>query len=128
VIRSETRLYPRRPARKRPAVSRFGVAWASMTLTEHPGDPGLPWARPLHGSLDRLLVRSDRLRSNPLGDPETRPLYVYCPPGVRERDTSVPSVYWLQGFLGQVDMLSARLAFEPTFIERLDELFARGGG
>jgi S-formylglutathione hydrolase FrmB len=101
-----------------------------MALTEHAGDPGPPWSRPLAGSLDRLVVRSELLHGNPLGDPDVRPLYVYRSPGVTadgDRDgNAVPSVYWLQGFLGQVDTLTARASMEPTFVERLDEMFARG--
>jgi hypothetical protein len=101
-----------------------------MALTEREGDPGAPWARSLRGSLDRLLVQSELLRGNPLGDPDTRPLYVYRAPGVTADGgpdgRAVPSVYWLQGFIGQVDMLTSRSGLEPTFVERLDEMFARG--
>jgi hypothetical protein len=38
------------------------------------------WDRPLAGSLDLLVVRSEVLAGNPLGDPALRPLYVYRPP------------------------------------------------
>ncbi|HEX5193302.1 MAG TPA: alpha/beta hydrolase-fold protein [Solirubrobacteraceae bacterium] len=101
-----------------------------MTLSERDVDPGPPWTRPLAGSLDRLVVRSELLSDNPLGDPDTRPLYVYRAPGVAADGglggDGVPSVYWLQGFMGQVDMLTARSGMEPTFVERLDEMFAAG--
>ena len=43
---------------------------------------GRPWSRPLSGTLDRLVVESDLLADNPLGDPARRPLYVLRPPGV----------------------------------------------
>src|ERR1700722_20201978 len=96
-----------------------------MTMVKRDGVPGRPWDRPLTGTLDRLLVQSELLRDNPLGDPDTRPLYVYCSPGV-DGGHPVSVVYWLQGFLGQVDMHTSRSALEPTFVERLDEMFARG--
>jgi hypothetical protein len=98
-----------------------------MTLAEVEGSPGPPWERPLRGSLDRLVVRSELLEGNPLGDPARRPLYVYRPPGVeRGGDGELPAVYVLQGFTGQLDAWLARSAFEPNFIERLDELFCSG--
>ena len=52
-----------------------------MALREAEGSPGVPWERPLAGTLDRLVVESELLADNPLGDPRQRPLYVYRPPG-----------------------------------------------
>ena len=75
------------------------------------------------GSLDRLVVESEVLADNPLGDPNRRPLYVYRPPGL---GSGVPSIYVIQGYSGQVDMWLGRQAFEPTFVERLDAMFAAG--
>jgi hypothetical protein len=96
-----------------------------MGLTEVEGLPGPPWERPLAGTLDRLVVQSEVLVGNPLGDPTRRPLYVYRPPEVRAGDAGeLPSVYVLQGWGGQVDTWLARKSFEPTFIERLDDVFA----
>ncbi|MGB9182464.1 MAG: alpha/beta hydrolase-fold protein [Solirubrobacteraceae bacterium] len=96
-----------------------------MGLTELEGLPGPPWERPLAGALDRLVVQSDVLAGNPLGDPTRRPLYVYRPPEVRAGEAgALPSVYVLQGWGGQVDTWLGRKSFEPTFIERLDDLFA----
>jgi hypothetical protein len=97
-------------------------------MREVEGPAGAPWERPLHGSLDRLVVESDVLASNPLGDPARRPLYVYRPPGVElDHPRPLPSVYVIQGYTGQLDMWLSRQAFEPTMIERLDALFAAGG-
>ena len=95
-----------------------------MALREASGSAGPPWERPLRGTLDRLVVESERLAGNPLGDPATRPLWVYSAPGVG--DAPVPSVYVIQGFLGQVDMWATRAPFEPTMLERVDEMFAAG--
>jgi hypothetical protein len=81
----------------------------------------------MHGTLDRLVVESDLLARNPLGDPARRPLFVYRPPGVElDHPRPLPSVYVIQGYTGQLDMWLARVAFEPTMIERLDAMFAAG--
>ena len=95
-----------------------------MTLRETSGSAGAPWERPLRGTLDRLVVESERLAGNPLGDPATRPLWVYSAPGVG--DEPVPTVYVIQGFLGQVDSWANRFPFELTMLERVDEMFATG--
>jgi S-formylglutathione hydrolase FrmB len=98
-----------------------------MSLREVDGGPGAPWERPMHGSLDRLVVESDALADNPLGDPARRPLYVYRPPGVeRDHPRPLPSVYVIQGYTGQLDMWFARNPFQPTVIEAFDALFASG--
>ena len=89
------------------------------------GAVGAPWARPLAGVLDELVVESDALADNPLGDPARRPLYVYRPPGVDlDHPKGLPSVYVIQGFTGQIDMWTARAALEPNMIERIDAMFA----
>ncbi len=93
-----------------------------MALTEVDGPPGPPWERPLAGRFERLVVESEVLKDNPLGDPALRPLYVYSAPGA----SSAPAVYMLQGWGGQLDAWLARKSFEPTVVERLDERFARG--
>ena len=86
---------------------------------------GAPWSRPLAGSLDRLVVESDILADNPLGDPARRPLLVMRPPGVElDHPRPLPTIYVIQGYTGQLDMWTNRTFFEPTFIERVDELLA----
>src|SRR3954453_13230515 len=94
-----------------------------MALREVDGPAGAPWERPLAGALDRLVVESELLAGNPLGDPARRPLYVYRPPGLGQT-ARVPSVYVIQGYTGQLDMWLNRTMFEPTMIERLDVMFA----
>ncbi len=96
-----------------------------MALRGVEGPPGAPWGRELRGRLDQLVVESELLAGNPLGDPARRPLYVYASAGVS--DAPVPSVYVIQGFTGQVDAWLGRSAMEPTMIERLDDMFAAGG-
>jgi S-formylglutathione hydrolase FrmB len=96
-----------------------------VTLQRRDVAAGAPWERPLHGTVDRLVVESELLAGNPLGDPAHRPLWVYRPPGVEaDHPRPLPSVYVIQGYTGQVDMWANRVPYEPTFIERLDHLFA----
>lgn len=94
-----------------------------MTLSLVDGPPGSPWDRELRGRFERFVVSSQLLADNPLGDPARRPLFVYTPPGVEERG-QYASVYMIQGYTGQLDMWLNRNAFEPTVIERVDDLFA----
>ena len=97
-------------------------------IKEVEGPAGAPWERPLHGELDRLVVESESLAGNPLGDPSRRPLYVYRPPGVElDHPKPLATVYVIQGYTGQLDMWFTRQPFEPTMIERLDAMFAGGG-
>jgi Putative esterase len=75
--------------------------------------------------LDQLVVESDALAENPLGDPARRPLYVYRPPGVElDHPKGLPSVYVIQGFTGQVDMWLSHPSLEPTMVERVDAMFS----
>jgi len=98
-----------------------------MSLRVRDGAAGAPWDRPFHGTLEKLVVESDLLAGNPLADPAHRPLWVYLPPGVeRDHPKPLPSVYVIQGYTGQVDMWANRVAFEPTFLERVDHMFATG--
>ncbi|MBO0767333.1 MAG: hypothetical protein J2O48_01485 [Solirubrobacterales bacterium] len=82
---------------------------------------GPPWQPALRGRVDQLVVDSEVLADNPLGDPARRPLYVYLPPGL---EPGAPVIYMLQGFTGQLDRWLARDIFEPTIFERLDAMFA----
>jgi hypothetical protein len=84
-----------------------------------------PWSRNLAGTLDELELESEALRGNRLGDPHVRPLWVYVPPGGGE--TTLPSIYLIQGHTGQIDMWRNRSAFRPTVLELLDRLFADEG-
>ncbi|HUY56961.1 MAG TPA: alpha/beta hydrolase-fold protein [Candidatus Micrarchaeaceae archaeon] len=87
--------------------------------------PGGPWAWPMRGELVELVLHSDLLRGNHLGDPADRPLWVYLPPAyAEESEQRFPVVYLLQGFSGQVDMWGSRTGFRRTAIELFDELFS----
>jgi S-formylglutathione hydrolase FrmB len=77
--------------------------------------------------MDELVIESQALARNPLGDPPDRPLWVYLPPGYEdEPERRYPSVYMIQGLTGQLDMWRNRSAFRPNFLELADDLFASG--
>ena len=98
-----------------------------MALRQVEGAAGAPWQRPLSGAVDTLVVESDLLAGNPLGDPARRPLFVYRSPGVLAGTaTGVPTVYLIQGFTGQLDDWFSHNAMEPTSITRIDAMFAAG--
>jgi len=84
-----------------------------------------PWARELRGRLDEHVLESSALRGNPLGDPDSRPLWVYTPPGAAEAE--LPALYLIQGHTGQLDMWRNRSAFRPNVLELVDALFADDG-
>jgi Putative esterase len=86
----------------------------------------LPWATEFAGRLDERVIVSERLRGNPLGDPNERPLWMYLPPGYDdEPERRYPSVYVIQGFTGHLAMWRNRTAFRQPFVELADAMFAR---
>lgn len=98
-----------------------------MALTEVEGGPGAPWELEQWGRLERLVVESEVLAGNPLGDPARRPLWVYLPEGYADSGGRLyPSIYMIQGMTGQIDMWLNRRAFEPNTIEHLDGVFSGG--
>src|SRR5215471_8949914 len=69
-----------------------------------------------------LTVESEALRDNPLGDPATRPLFVWTPPAYdAEPERRFPSVYLLQGLTGQARAWFNVSPFAKGFPELLDE-------
>jgi S-formylglutathione hydrolase FrmB len=88
----------------------------------------LPWEAELAGRLDRAVISSELLRTNPLGDPTERPLWIYVPPGYDD-DPGVryPSVYVIQGYTGHVSMWANRAPYRQPFVETADAVFAGGG-
>ena len=78
---------------------------------------GAPWDRPLQGALDELVVDSELLADNPLGDSPRRPLLVYQAPGAGDAG-GVPSVYVIQGYGGQAREWLNRDSFDPSPIDR----------
>jgi len=83
-----------------------------------------PWGHAWKGRFTELVIDSEALTANPLGDPHRRPLYVYTPPGYDEHaDRRYPSIYVLQGLTGQLDMWRSRKAFNATTPEAIDAWF-----
>jgi len=84
-----------------------------------------PWTRDLAGRLEEHVLESDALRGNPLGDPNSRPLWVYVPHGYDDdARRRYPALYVIQGLTGQLDMWRNRSAFRPNPVELCDTLFA----
>jgi hypothetical protein len=87
----------------------------------------LPWSREYAGRLEEHLVDSVALRDNPLGDPASRPLWVYVPPGYDDDpQRRYPSVYVIQGYTGHLQMWRNRAPFRLPYPDAVDELFAEG--
>ena len=86
----------------------------------------LPWSVELQGRFDEVIFESAALKDNPLGDPSTRPLWVYLPPGYEAAPARrYPTIYMIQGLTGQLDMWRNRSPFRKSFPELADELFAK---
>jgi S-formylglutathione hydrolase FrmB len=86
----------------------------------------IPWSFETAGRFEEVIFESGLLRGNPLGDPTSRPLWIYLPPGYDDApERRYPSVYMLQGFTGQLDMWRNRAPFRKNFPELADELFAQ---
>ena len=72
-----------------------------------------------------MVLTSQVLEKNHLGDPARRPLWVYLPPAYREApERRFPAVYLLQGMTGQLDMWRNRTAFRRSPLELYDRLFS----
>jgi len=84
-----------------------------------------PWPG-LAGRMDEHTITSGALAGNVLGDPATRPLWVYVPPGYDDTDERLPSVYVLQGYTGSLPMWANTEPFRRSFPELADDLFAAG--
>ena len=85
-----------------------------------------PWGRAFAGRVDELVIDSQALTANALGDPHQRPIYVHTPPGYDEEpERRYPSIYLIQGLTGQLDMWRNRKAFAPTVLELMDQALAQ---
>ena len=80
----------------------------------------------LAGTLHQETIESELLRDNPVGDPHTRPIWVYTPPGYEGSAQRYPSIYVIQGYTGQVAMWGNRQPFRQPFVETADQVFAEG--
>lgn len=71
-------------------------------------------------------ITSQVLRDNPLGDPYTRRVPVYLPPGYDDSQSRYPVVYLLTGFTGRGTFMLNDAAFDENIQERMDRLIAAG--
>ncbi len=71
-------------------------------------------------------INSTILQDNPLGDPATRRVPVYLPPGYEEGAERYPVVYLLAGFTGRGAFMLNDSAFDETIQERMDRLIDSG--
>ena len=78
------------------------------------------------GTIITETISSSVLRNNPLGDPYTRHLPVYLPPGYKDSNTRYPTVYLLSGFAGRGAFMFNDSAFDEPLHERLDRLINGG--
>jgi enterochelin esterase family protein len=78
------------------------------------------------GTVVTEFVESRALRGNPMGDPATRRVPVYLPPGYHRSGARYPAVYVLTGFTGSGEMFLNRSAWSEPLPERLDRLIGRG--
>jgi S-formylglutathione hydrolase FrmB len=85
----------------------------------HPFDPP-------QGRIERLRVDSAALAANLLGDPSTRTVDVYLPPGYDASDESYPLFVALAGFTGSGLKLHAWQGFAESVPQRVDRLVASG--
>jgi enterochelin esterase-like enzyme len=80
----------------------------------------------IHGRIVELHVDSDALRNNLLGDPATRTVLVYLPPGYDESTRDYSWLVDLAGFTGSGLQRVAWKAFQESVPQRLERLVAQG--
>jgi hypothetical protein len=81
----------------------------------------------LRGTLSIDVVDSPALRDNALGDPSTRPLAVYTPPGYdAEGSQRYPVLYCLHGYTGDVGALVSTRPWETNVVQWMDRLVTDG--
>ncbi|MFY9718583.1 MAG: alpha/beta hydrolase-fold protein [Candidatus Cybelea sp.] len=79
----------------------------------------------LDGTLHLDLLRSEALAANPLGDPATRPVGVYVPPGYDPHGSRrYPALYVLHGYTGDVAALLSTRPWETNVVQWADRLIS----
>ena len=78
------------------------------------------------GQLVHLTIESEALAGNLLGDPASRTVAVYLPPGYRDSDESYPLLVDLTGFTGSGLKHLSWQAFGESVPQRIDRLAAEG--
>ncbi|HEY4433183.1 MAG TPA: alpha/beta hydrolase-fold protein [Candidatus Cybelea sp.] len=81
----------------------------------------------LEGTLGIDFVESAALAGNPLGDPATRPVAVYQPPGYdAEGSRRYPALYVLHGYTGDVAALVSARAWQTNVAQWADRMILLG--
>jgi S-formylglutathione hydrolase FrmB len=77
----------------------------------------------LEGDARIDFIDSEALTGNPLGDPATRPVGVYTPPGYDAQGSRrYPALYVLHGYTGDVAALTASRPWETNVLQWADRL------
>jgi S-formylglutathione hydrolase FrmB len=85
-----------------------------------------PWREELFGRIEERELHAPSLVDNPLGDPASRPISVYLPPGYDDSSARYPAIYVLHGFGSYVNRWTNRQFFDLTARERIDAVFHEG--
>jgi S-formylglutathione hydrolase FrmB len=81
---------------------------------------------PPKGRIERLRIDSTALAANLLGDPSTRTVDVYLPPGYDDASTAYPLFVALAGFTGSGLKMHAWQGFGENVPQRVDRLVESG--
>lgn len=77
----------------------------------------------LHGDVRIDFIESAALQGNPLGDPATRPVVVYLPPGYDpQASRRYPAIYVLHGYTGDAAALISARPWETNVLQWADRL------
>ena len=77
----------------------------------------------LEGDVRIDFIASEALAGNPLGDPATRPVVVYTPPGYDPGGSPrYPAIYVLHGYTGDVNALLSTRPWETNVLQWADRL------
>jgi len=79
----------------------------------------------IQGRIERFSFESRCLAGNPLGDPATREVIVYVPPGLRDGER-LPTVTMLPGYVGHPSGVVAYDPFKRNTVELLDAQIVAG--
>lgn len=80
----------------------------------------------MRGTIDVVEVRSRVLKGNRLGDPATRELLVYLPPGYADSRRRYPSVTVLPGFGSNHRSLISYDIWKPNLVQHFERLLDAG--
>jgi enterochelin esterase family protein len=81
----------------------------------------------LAGDVRVISVESPALAGNPLGDPATRPLAVYVPPGYDPQGSArYPVLYCLHGYSGDITSLLSTRPWQTNVFQWADRLIRAG--